>query len=66
MKPLRLLLLASALVLVSAASASAFGRICVCPDNFAPVQCSNGQSYANACIAACAGATGCVPTHDIG
>ena len=62
MKHLRPLLLASALVLVAAASASALIRpACICPDNFAPVFCSNGHVYGNACVAACSGATGCVP-----
>jgi hypothetical protein len=32
-----------------------------CPENYAPVICSNGQVYSNSCFASAAGATGCVP-----
>ena len=32
-----------------------------CPQNYAPVICSNGQVYSNSCYASAAGATGCVP-----
>jgi hypothetical protein len=32
---------------------------CACSQIFDPVSCSDGQTYANACLAACAGATGC-------
>ena len=62
MKHLRLLLLACALVLTSAASAHSIGPICRCPENYAPVLCSNGQVYGNACLAGCDGQTGCVRT----
>lgn len=31
-----------------------------CPDVWAPVTCSNGVTYSNACYAALACATGCV------
>lgn len=34
---------------------------CVCPQIYAPVQCSNGVTYTNGCYATCAHATGCVP-----
>jgi len=32
---------------------------CACTDIFNPVTCSDGVTYDNACVAACAGATGC-------
>lgn len=41
------------------------GGDCLCPDVFAPVVCSNGQTYSNACVASCNGATDCVPAGDI-
>lgn len=37
------------------------GGGCICTDNYAPVICSNGVVYSNACRASCAKATGCVP-----
>ena len=37
---------------------------CLCPDVYAPVICSNGIVYSNACRAGCAGATNCVPFGD--
>ena len=36
-------------------------RGCVCPAIFDPVVCDRGCTYSNACFAACANATGCVP-----
>jgi hypothetical protein len=36
--------------------------ICICPDVYAPVKCSNGRTYSNSCVASCNHATGCVPT----
>jgi len=41
-----------------------FGN-CICPDVYAPVKCSNGVTYPNACRASCAHAKNCVPTGDI-
>ena len=38
---------------------------CICPDVYAPVKCSNGKTYPNACVASCNHATGCVRTGDI-
>lgn len=38
---------------------------CICPDVYAPVKCSNGRTYPNACVASCNRATGCVPTGNI-
>ncbi len=38
------------------------GGGCFCPTYYAPVLCSNGQTYSNICFAGCDGATGCVPT----
>jgi hypothetical protein len=35
-----------------------------CPENYAPVICSNGVVYSNLCFASAAGATGCVPYAD--
>lgn len=35
-----------------------------CPENYAPVICSNGVVYSNSCFASAAGATGCVPYAD--
>ncbi len=52
-----------ALVLAFALSASARPRPgwCECAPIDAPVLCSNGIVYSSACVAGCAGATGCVP-----
>ena len=33
---------------------------CICPKIYAPVTCSNGRTYTNACVAQCNHATGCV------
>jgi len=38
---------------------------CLCPDIYAPVKCSNGKTYPNACVAGCQKAKNCVPTGDI-
>jgi hypothetical protein len=35
-----------------------------CPENYAPVICSDGVVYSNSCFASAAGATGCVPYAD--
>jgi len=51
--------------LVAPVQASFGGGNCICPDNYAPVTCSNGVTYSNACRASCAHATGCVPAGDI-
>jgi hypothetical protein len=45
--------------------AEAVFKICICPDVYAPVKCSNGVTYSNSCRASCAHATGCVPTGNI-
>jgi hypothetical protein len=37
------------------------GPRCECADIDAPVICKGGHIYYNACVAACFGATGCVP-----
>ena len=50
---------------VTPIQASFGGGNCICPDNYAPVRCSNGVTYSNACRASCAHATGCVPAGDI-
>jgi hypothetical protein len=34
---------------------------CLCPDIYLPVLCDGGKIFPNGCVAACAGATGCVP-----
>ena len=41
------------------------GGNCICPDVYAPVLCSNGVTYSNACVASCNHATGCHPTGNI-
>lgn len=51
--------------LVAPIQASFGGGNCICPDNYAPVKCSNGVTYSNACRASCAHATGCVPAGNI-
>ena len=43
---------------------AAAGR-CICPQVYAPVKCSNGKTYPNACVASCQNAKNCVPTGDI-
>ena len=35
---------------------------CICPMIYAPVRCDGGCTYPSACVASCAGATGCVPS----
>jgi len=47
------------------APAQAASARCLCPQIYAPVRCSNGKTYPNACVADCHHATGCVPTGDI-
>jgi len=51
--------------LVAPVEARFGGGNCICPDVYAPVLCSNGVTYSNACRASCAHATGCVPTGNI-
>lgn len=34
---------------------------CLCPKVYAPVECDNGKTYPNQCVADCRNATGCVP-----
>jgi hypothetical protein len=55
-----------AVVAIAAGVNAAFARrppwSCECAPIDAPVKCSNGVTYGSACIAACAGATNCVPT----
>ena len=48
---------------VAASQSKAVVKRCVCPQIVFPVKCSNGVTYINGCYAACAGATGCVPTE---
>ncbi len=40
-------------------------RDILCPDVMAPVICSDGQTYSNACYAYQQCATDCVPTGDV-
>jgi hypothetical protein len=47
------------------APARAVSGNCICPDIYAPVKCSNGVTYPNACRASCAHAKNCVPTGDV-
>ena len=47
------------------APAQAAFKTCICPDVYAPVICSNGVTYSNACVASCNHATGCHRTGDI-
>jgi len=47
------------------AQAAFGGGRCICPDVYAPVTCSNGRTYSNACVAGCNHATGCVPSGAI-
>ena len=35
-------------------------NFCVCAQIYCPVTCANNCHYSNACVASCAGATGCV------
>jgi len=43
----------------------AAGAACRCPLIYAPVKCSNGNTYPNQCVANCHHAKNCVPTGDI-
>jgi hypothetical protein len=52
------------IVALFAPAQAAFGG-CLCPDIYAPVRCSNGKTYPNACVAGCNKAKNCVPTGDI-
>lgn len=47
------------------APAQAAFKICICPDVYAPVTCSNGRTYSNSCVASCNHATGCVPSGNV-
>jgi len=38
---------------------------CNCLDIYAPVKCSNGVTYSNACVASCNRAKNCVPAGNI-
>ena len=38
---------------------------CRCPLIYAPVKCSNGNTYPNQCVADCHHAKNCVPTGEI-
>jgi len=40
---------------------SSKARICECANLDAPVKCKGGKIYPNPCVAACVGATNCVP-----
>ncbi len=77
-KPIRTLtrsaLLAGALAVIASAGVSladppiiigGCNRSGECPDVYAPVICSNGRVYSNACYAWKACATGCVPYADV-
>jgi hypothetical protein len=44
--------------------AEARGR-CICPKINAPVECDNGRTYPNQCVADCRNAQNCVPTGDL-
>lgn len=37
---------------------------CRCPQIYAPVECDNGKTYPNQCVADCRNAQNCVPTGD--
>ena len=52
------------IVALFAPAQAAFGG-CICPDVYAPVKCSNGRTYPNACVASCNKAKNCVRTGDI-
>jgi hypothetical protein len=41
------------------------GGPCICPQIYAPVQCDNGKTYPNQCVADCRHAKNCVPTGAI-
>jgi hypothetical protein len=67
MSKLRLLLLVSALSLVTAVSSTSAApakMMCVCTHLSYPVLCSDGNFYGNPCLAACAHATDCVPVEE--
>ncbi|HUC42604.1 MAG TPA: hypothetical protein VMR65_01070 [Candidatus Sulfotelmatobacter sp.] len=51
--------------LVAPARAASIGGGCICPDVYAPVTCSNGRTYSNACVASCNKAKNCVPSGGI-
>jgi hypothetical protein len=38
---------------------------CRCPQIYAPVECDNGKTYPNQCVADCRGGKNCVPTGEI-
>jgi hypothetical protein len=40
-----------------------FTDLCACPQIYAPVRCSDGRIYINACVATCRGGTGCTPVE---
>lgn len=45
------------------AGCTSITRACACSLDYAPVRCSDGNIYINACVAACRGATGCTPLN---
>lgn len=52
-----LAVLAGAAAMVSRVEAAG----CICPQIYAPVQCDNGKTYPNQCVANCHHAHNCVP-----
>jgi hypothetical protein len=58
-------LVVGAVMIFGAKSISLAAPPCYCPDVYAPVICSNGKVYSNACRASCAHATGCRPYGDV-
>ena len=61
----KVLVLTAAICVLAFGALTAWGRPpgprCECADLDAPVICKGGKVYSNPCVAACFGATGCVP-----
>jgi len=62
----RVVVVALFVLAIGFGAASLFGEVeargpCICPQIYAPVQCDNGKTYPNQCVADCKHAKNCVP-----
>ena len=65
----RVVLATVAALAIAAGAAAVFTEVhaaaCRCPLIYAPVQCDNGKTYPNQCVADCHHAKNCVPTGEL-
>lgn len=63
---LRLSLLLAIVCVVLAAGGDAVAKgPCICPQIYAPVECANGKTYPNQCVASCRNQHDCTPTGEL-